>query len=242
MRDGPLNCQTDVGGYAVRRERERRAGRAVRPPPRPGVHGRFEASPPDQLTWAPAPGANTIGWLVWHLARVQDSHIAELLGEEEIWATGDWASRFGLPSGSADTGYGYTARQVAALCGRRACDALVDYFTDVHERTIAYLGGLSDADLDRGRRRELGPAGDARRAAGQRGRRRRAARRPGGLRARAAPVTSALQDRHHALAAGGADGDQPAAADPSRRAAWPASPRSGRRSRRTGARPPATSR
>jgi uncharacterized damage-inducible protein DinB len=102
----------------------------------------------DQLTWAPAPGANTIGWLVWHLARVQDSHIAELLGEEEIWATGDWASRFGLPSGSADTGYGYTARQVAALRPESA-DALVDYFTDVHERTIAYLGGLSDKDLDR---------------------------------------------------------------------------------------------
>ncbi len=22
---------------------------------------------PEQLRWAPAPGANTIGWLVWHL-------------------------------------------------------------------------------------------------------------------------------------------------------------------------------
>jgi hypothetical protein len=36
---------------------------------------------------------------------------------------------------------------VAAL-RPESVDALVDYFTDVHERTIAYLGGLSDADLD----------------------------------------------------------------------------------------------
>jgi len=111
------------------------------------VSAAVEGLTPDQLTWAPAPGANTIGWLIWHLARVQDGHIAELLGEEEIWATGDWASRFGLPSGSADTGYGYTGGQVAAL-RPESVEALVDYFTDVHERTIAYLGGLSDADLD----------------------------------------------------------------------------------------------
>jgi uncharacterized damage-inducible protein DinB len=106
-----------------------------------------EGLTPEQLTWTPAPGANPIGWLVWHLTRVQDSHIAELLGEEEIWATGDWPPRFGLPSGSQDTGFGYTAAQVAAL-KPESPEALVDYFTDVHERTMAYLGGLSGADLD----------------------------------------------------------------------------------------------
>jgi hypothetical protein len=29
------------------------------------------------LTEAPSPGANTIAWLVWHAARVQDHHVAE---------------------------------------------------------------------------------------------------------------------------------------------------------------------
>lgn len=29
----------------------------------------------DQLRWTPAPGANPIGRLVWHLTRVQDDHV-----------------------------------------------------------------------------------------------------------------------------------------------------------------------
>ena len=34
----------------------------------------------EQLAWRPAPDANSIGWLLWHLTRVQDHHLAELLG------------------------------------------------------------------------------------------------------------------------------------------------------------------
>src|SRR5262245_54867840 len=30
---------------------------------------------PAELRWSPAPGANSVGWLVWHLARVQDHHV-----------------------------------------------------------------------------------------------------------------------------------------------------------------------
>ena len=48
------------------------------------------------LVWTPAPGANSIGWLVWHLTRVQDDHVADLLDEEQLWTTGPWAPRFGL--------------------------------------------------------------------------------------------------------------------------------------------------
>ena len=48
------------------------------------------------LTRSPEPGANTIAWLVWHLARVQDHHVAELLDTDQIWVGGDWAERFGL--------------------------------------------------------------------------------------------------------------------------------------------------
>lgn len=101
-----------------------------------------------QLTWRPGPDANPIGWLVWHLTRVQDNHVAELLDEDEIWTSGDWPSRFGLPAGARDTGYGYTPAQVAALKPESA-DALIGYYTDVHERTVAYVEGLTAADLDR---------------------------------------------------------------------------------------------
>jgi hypothetical protein len=102
----------------------------------------------EQLTWAPAPGANPIGWLVWHLTRVQDSHIAELLASGQVWTGGDWAERFGLRKGTTETGYGHRPAQVAAVRPQSA-QVLVDYYTAVHARTLEFLRGLSDADLDR---------------------------------------------------------------------------------------------
>ena len=103
---------------------------------------------PEQLRWAPKPGANSIGWLVWHLTRVQDDHVAELIGTDQIYASGDWAARFGLKPDPADTGYGHTAEQVAAVAPESA-DALLDYYRAVHERTAGFLRGLTAADFDR---------------------------------------------------------------------------------------------
>jgi uncharacterized damage-inducible protein DinB len=103
---------------------------------------------PEQLCWAPAPGANSIGWLVWHLTRVQDGHVAELLDTGQIYADGVWAPRFGRPAGSSDTGYGHGPDQVATV---RPDDwrALDEYFTAVYDRTLDYLDSLSESDLDR---------------------------------------------------------------------------------------------
>jgi hypothetical protein len=44
------------------------------------------------LTRSPAPGANTIAWLVWHSGRVQDHHITELIDAEQIWVGDDWGN------------------------------------------------------------------------------------------------------------------------------------------------------
>lgn len=102
----------------------------------------------EDLAWAPAPGANTIGWLVWHLTRVQDHHVADLLGTDQIWATGDWAGRFGLPADPHDTGYGHSADQVAGVRPAGARD-LVDYYDAVAARTRELLCRLTPTDLDR---------------------------------------------------------------------------------------------
>jgi uncharacterized damage-inducible protein DinB len=102
---------------------------------------------PEQLTWAPAEGANTIGWLVWHLARIQDGHVSELLGEEQVYLSGDWARRFGVKADPSDTGYGHSATEVAAV-RPESWHALVDYYTAVHERTVAFVEGLSEDDFD----------------------------------------------------------------------------------------------
>jgi uncharacterized damage-inducible protein DinB len=112
------------------------------------VRGAVDGLTPEQLRTAPAEGANTVGWLVWHLTRVQDSHIAELLGEDQLYATGDWAPRFGRDTDPRDTGYGHSAKDVAAVRPENA-QALLDYYDAVHARTLAYLEGLKADDLDR---------------------------------------------------------------------------------------------
>ena len=103
---------------------------------------------PDQLRWAPKPGANTIGWLVWHLTRVQDSHIAELIDAKQVYLTGDWPQRFGLEPDPEDTGYDHTVEQVGTV-RPESVEALVEYYDAVHEQTLEFLKGVTDDDLDR---------------------------------------------------------------------------------------------
>ena len=114
----------------------------------PLVRGAVEGVTPDQLTTAPRPGANTVAWLLWHSARVQDHHMADILGEPQVWATGDWAAAFGLAPDPQNTGYGHAPEDVVAVRPPDAW-AILDYFDAVYGRTRPFLAGLSDGDLDR---------------------------------------------------------------------------------------------
>jgi Protein of unknown function (DUF664) len=102
----------------------------------------------DELCRAPGPQANTVGWLVWHMARVQDHHVAELLGTEQVWVGGNWARRVGLEPDPSNTGYGHTAEEVASVRPENS-QVLLDYLEEVQGRTTAMLEGLVPDDLDR---------------------------------------------------------------------------------------------
>jgi uncharacterized damage-inducible protein DinB len=102
---------------------------------------------PDELTQRLGPEANTIAWLAWHLARVQDDHVAEVAGHEQVWTADDWVGRFGLPFPAEATGYGFSSDQVAQVRVTSA-DLLLEYADAVHARTAEFLRGLSDDDLD----------------------------------------------------------------------------------------------
>lgn len=112
------------------------------------VEGAVDGLSPEQLRQAPAPGSNPVGWLVWHLTRLQDHQLSELSGARQVWLDGDWAGRFGLTADPDDTGYGHRPEQVAAVRPENG-QVLLDYHRAVLDRTLAYLRGLSPADLDR---------------------------------------------------------------------------------------------
>jgi hypothetical protein len=110
--------------------------------------GAVDGVPPDLLTAAPSPGHNPIGWLLWHTGRIQDHHISELVGEDQLWTSGDWARRFGLDPDPSNTGYGHSPADVAAVRPDGA-EVLVDYLGAVSDRTRTVLDGLGPDDLDR---------------------------------------------------------------------------------------------
>lgn len=112
------------------------------------VHEVVEGLTPDRLAARVADGANSIAWLVWHLTRVQDDHVADAAGDEQIWTANGWFERFALPLPETSTGYGHGAEEVAAV-RVDSPGLLTGYYDDVHERTLTYVAGLTDADLDR---------------------------------------------------------------------------------------------
>ncbi len=102
----------------------------------------------DDLNHQPNPDCNSMGWLTWHLTRVQDDHIADLMGEEQLWVKDSWYARFNRPPEPKDIGWGHTSEQVSAFTSPDA-DTLLGYHRAVLERTERYLATLSKEDLDR---------------------------------------------------------------------------------------------
>lgn len=111
------------------------------------VHAAVDGLTDEQLAFRVDGTANSIAWLVWHLTRVQDDHISDVAGTEQAWISDGWAKRFGLPFGDRATGYGDSSEDVAAV--RASAELLTAYYDAVHERTLRFVAGLTDADLPR---------------------------------------------------------------------------------------------
>ena len=112
------------------------------------VHAAVEGLDPDGLNARPTAETNSIAWLVWHLTRVQDDHVADAFGLDQVWLTQDWEKRFGLGLPRHDTGYGHTPAKVAKV---QVSDGglLTGYYDAVHAQTQQALRALTAADLER---------------------------------------------------------------------------------------------
>lgn len=115
---------------------------------REGVHRVTEGLDETALAYRPDADANSIGWLVWHLIRVQDHHVSQLAQRDQAWTEDRWFDRFGMDSDPEDVGYGHTTEQVAAV---RIADPTIlgEYVEAVHDRTLEYLDTLDEEELSR---------------------------------------------------------------------------------------------
>jgi uncharacterized damage-inducible protein DinB len=103
---------------------------------------------PDGLAFQIDHRANSIAWLVWHLTRIQDDHIADIAGSEQVWTAQRWNMRFRLPFDSSATGYGHLPEDVASVRVTSG-DLLTGYHDAVHERTLSFVATLTESDLER---------------------------------------------------------------------------------------------
>ncbi|MEO6941832.1 MAG: DUF664 domain-containing protein [Terrimesophilobacter sp.] len=101
----------------------------------------------DQMAAPPYSGGNTVAWLLWHLTRVQDDHVSEAAGVEQLWTSAGWFERFSLPFEPSATGYGQGSEDVASV--RADAEVLLGYLAAVTAHTVGWVGRLSDTALDR---------------------------------------------------------------------------------------------
>jgi hypothetical protein len=101
----------------------------------------------EQLSYRQQPDANSIGWLIWHLTRVQDDHVADAADRPQVWTAQDWHSRFELPFDEAATGYGHQSADVSAVSVE--AELLAGYHEAVVAQSLDYVAGLTEDDLGR---------------------------------------------------------------------------------------------
>ncbi len=112
------------------------------------VGGVVDGLDPDALGWRPDGTGNSIGWLVWHLTRIQDDHLADAAGAAQVWTELGWADRFGLPFDLAETGYAMESSDVDRV-RVDSPDLLREYHEATHRQTLEHLHGWDDASLAR---------------------------------------------------------------------------------------------
>jgi hypothetical protein len=102
----------------------------------------------DDLNQLPRPDCNSMGWLAWHLTRVQDDHVADLMGEKQLWLSEGWHAKFNRAPSAKDVGFGHSPKDVAAFKSPDVA-TLLNYHRAVLERTKRYILSLPASDLAR---------------------------------------------------------------------------------------------
>jgi hypothetical protein len=107
----------------------------------------------EELAWHPRPDANSIGLILFHMARSEDTFVnARIQGKTSVWERDKWNVKFN--KALTDGGAHYTAEQVAAFVVPEFKD-LQAYSEAVRKQTMEYLNSVTPAEL--GRKVELPP-------------------------------------------------------------------------------------
>ena len=101
----------------------------------------------EEIAWRPASGCNSIGLILFHLFKSEDSFIqVHLKGKKELWETGKWYNQLNLDPSEA--GAHYTAEQVDNF-PVPALESILRYGAAVRTATLDYVKNLQPAELEK---------------------------------------------------------------------------------------------
>jgi hypothetical protein len=102
----------------------------------------------EDLKQRPSPGANPIGWLIWHCLRSCDRQLGDVILGQQLWISAGWHKKFNRPPDYSDTGNGHTDAQVDAL-EIPDIKTLLDYENAIQKPYFKYLESLTEKELDK---------------------------------------------------------------------------------------------
>ena len=86
---------------------------------------------PEELMWRAGPEANPIGWILWHMTRVEDMWFQFFIQRQtEIWELDGWNEKFGLPTRAYDL------------------SEMLNYGEAVRAATLSYLKTVTPEQMD----------------------------------------------------------------------------------------------
>ena len=100
----------------------------------------------EELYKQPNNQCNSIGWLLWHLARSEDGLVSEMDQSPEIWTEQGINEKFGMDA--EETGEGQRPEEISAFRAP-SIDDLKSYWHAAEEKASSYLASLGPADMDR---------------------------------------------------------------------------------------------
>jgi len=102
-----------------------------------------------EIAWRAGPEANPAGFIIWHLSRVEDRMINDIiLQRAQVWTEGAWHEKLGLSEDPKVTGFNFTGEQVDAFPVLEL-EALLGYQRAVRQTTLAFINGLAESEFDR---------------------------------------------------------------------------------------------
>jgi hypothetical protein len=110
------------------------------------IDGLLSRLPEPQLRGRPHAGVNTIVWLLWHSARIEDLSLNRFLVDRPQVLDDGWLER--LRVGRRDVGTGMSDAEVDELSARIDLQALRGYWDAVSARTLTLVDSMRESDLE----------------------------------------------------------------------------------------------